>query len=346
MKIGFMAGYSPAQINIPLEEILEAERLGYSSVWTAEAWGSDAVTPATWILAQTSKIKVGTAIMQIPARSPAMTAMTAMTLDKLSGGRFLLGIGPSGPQVVEGWYGESYAKPMTRMREYIEIVRLILAREAPLTYDGFHYEIPYKGEGSTGLGRPLKSILHGNPAMPIYTAAITSAGVSLAAEMADGFFPVWMDPERYDVFAEAIDEGFSKAGGGKSLDDFDVAPVVRVAMGDDITHCRNIIKKEMALYIGGMGARSKNFYNDYVVKLGYEGMAATVQDLFLSGKKPEAAGAIQDSFIDETALVGPADHIRDKLLRWKEAGAKGHVGSMLLAGASVEALRVIAEELL
>jgi F420-dependent oxidoreductase-like protein len=346
MKIGFMAGYSPATITIPMDEILEAERLGYSSVWTAEAWGSDAVTPATWILANTSKIKVGTAIMQTPARSPASTAMTAMTLDKLSEGRFLLGLGPSGPQVAEGWYGQNYDKPMTRMREYIEIVRLILAREGPLSYDGYHYQIPFKGEGSTGLGRPLKSILHGDPNLPIYTAAITPAGVRLAAEVADGFFPVWMNPERYDIFEGAANEGFAKAGGGKGLADFDVAPFVRVAMGDDIEQCRNVVKQEMALYVGGMGARDKNFYTDYAVKLGYEEAAATIQDHFLSGRKAEAVAAVPDAFIDDTALVGPADNIRDQLQRWKEAGAKGHVGSMLLSGASVDALRVVAEEML
>ncbi|MDE0154575.1 MAG: LLM class F420-dependent oxidoreductase [Gammaproteobacteria bacterium] len=346
MKLGLVTGYSGSEVDLPMDEILEAERLGFDSVWTAEAYGSDALTPAAWILARTSRIKAGTAIMQIPARTPTSTAMSAMTLQGLSGGRFILGLGPSGPQVVEGWYGTTYAKPLTRMREYIDIVRQVLAREAPVQYDGYHYQLPYRGDDSTGLGRALKSILHSDPNTKIYTAAITEGGIRLAAELADGFFPVWMNPDRYDLFAPAIDAGFAAAGNGKSRAGFDVAPFVRVSMGDELDQCRNVVKRELALYIGGMGAKDKNFYNDYAGKLGYEDDAITIQDLFLSGKKLEAAAAVPDTLVDDVSLVGPPDRIRDNVERWKEAGKRGDVGSFLASGASVEALRLLAEELL
>ncbi len=303
MKLGIIAGYSPATMSIPMDLIHEAERLGFSSVWTAEAWGSDAVSPAAWILAQTEKINVGTAIMQMPGRSPAMTAMTAMTLYSLSGGRFILGLGPSGPQVVEGWHGVAYGRPLTRTKEYISIIRTILERKEKLEHEGFHYQIPYRGEGSSGLGKPLKSILHGDPALQIYTASISPNGMECAGEVADGVFPVWMNPERYDVFEESLERGFSKAGGDKSLDNFEIAPFCTVVMGDDIDACRSPVKNMMALYIGGMGARDKNFYNDYAKRLGYEEAAVTIQDLFLSGKKADAAAAVPDALVDEVALV-------------------------------------------
>lgn len=346
MKLGIVAGYSPATLSIPMDLIHEGERLGFDSVWTAEAWGSDAVSPAAWILAQTHKIKVGTAIMQMPGRTPAMTAMTAMTLDSLSGGRFILGLGPSGPQVVEGWHGVPYGRPLTRTKEYISIIRTILERKVGLEHEGFHYQIPYRGEGASGLGKPLKSILHGNPALKIYTASISPNGMACAGEVSDGVFPVWMNPERYDVFKDSLEMGFSKAGGGKSLDDFEIAPFVTVVLGDDVEACRMPVKHTLALYIGGMGARDKNFYNDYAKRLGYEEAAVKVQDLFLSGKKAEAANAIPDQLVDEVALVGPADRIRDRLQAWKAAGAKRQVGSLLAGGASEDALRILAEEIL
>ena len=345
MKLGLVIGYSKSEFNLPMAEILEAERLGFDSVWTSEAYGSDALTPAAWILARTTKIKAGTAIMQVPARTPTSTAMSAMTLQSLSGGRFILGLGPSGPQVVEGWYGTTYARPLTRMREYIDIIRQVIAREAPVQYDGYHYQLPYRGEDSTGLGKPLKSILHGDPAMKLYTAAITAGGIRLAAELADGFFPVWMNPDRYDLFAPAIQAGLAAAGNGRSEDNFDVAPFVRIRMGDDLEACRMPVKQELALYIGGMGARDKNFYNDYARQLGYEEAAAKIQELFITGRKPEAVAAVPDALVDDVALVGPPDRIRDHLARWKVAGAKGHVGSLLASGASSAALRLLAEEL-
>ncbi len=346
MKLGFMAGYSPAAISIPFREVQAAEQLGFDSVWTAEAYGSDAVSPAAWILARTERIKVGTAIMQMPARTPTCAAMTAMTLNALSGGRFLLGLGPSGPQVVEGWYGVPYGKPLTRTREYIAIIRKILERREPLTHEGFHYQIPYRGKDATGLGKPMKSILHGDPNMPIYTAAITPAGLRCAGEVADGVFPVWMNPDRFDLIGPYLEEGFAKAGGGKRMADFDLAPVVPVCMHDDLDTARAPVRELMALYIGGMGAREKNFYNDYAKRLGYEEAAVRIQALYLSGRKREAAAAVPPQLVDDCALVGPAARIRERLQAWKAAGARGEVGSMLLGGASVAAMRVIAEEML
>jgi F420-dependent oxidoreductase-like protein len=345
MKLGLLVGYSPATMSVPMDMIKHAESLGFTSAWTAEAWGSDAVSPAAWILAQTEKINVGTAIMQMPARTPAMTAMTAMTLYALSGGRFILGLGPSGPQVVEGWHGVPYGRPLTRTREYISIIRKILAREERVTHEGFHYQMPYTGKGATGLGKPLKSILHGDPALKIYTASISPKGMECAGEVSDGVFPIWMNPERFDIFGESLEKGFAKAGGGKSLEGFEIAPFVTCLMSNDIEKCRIPIKNNMALYIGGMGARGKNFYNDYAKRLGYEEAAVKIQDLYLDGKKQEAAAAVPDELVDDVALVGPEARIRDRLQRWKEAGKKRHVGSMLIGGGG-PALEVLAEELL
>jgi F420-dependent oxidoreductase-like protein len=303
------------------------------------------VSPAAWILAQTEKINVGTAIMQMPGRTPAMTAMTAMTLYALSGGRFILGLGPSGPQVVEGWHGVAYGRPLTRTREYISIIRKILAREERVTHEGYHYQMPYKGEDATGLGKPLKSILHGDPALKIYTASISPKGMECAGEVSDGVFPIWMNPERFDIFEKSLETGFAKADGDKSLKDFDIAPFVTCIMSDDVERCRVPIKNNMALYIGGMGARGKNFYNDYAKRLGYEEAAVKIQDLYLDGKKQEAAAAVPDELVDDVALVGPEARIRDRLQLWKEAGKKGHVGSMLIGGGG-PALEVLAQELL
>ena len=226
MKLGLLLGYSGKRLNISMDTVKQAESLGFDSVWTAEAYGSDAVTPATWILAQTDKIRVGTAIMQMPARTPAMAAMTAMTLAQLSNNRFIVGLGASGPQVVEGWHGVPYGKPITRTREYIQIMRAIMERAGPVEFDGVEYQMPNRSAASTGLGKPLKSILEANTDIPIYTASITPAGLRCAAEVADGVFPVWMDPDKYSLFAEDMEAGFAKAGNGKSLKDFDIAPFV------------------------------------------------------------------------------------------------------------------------
>ncbi len=344
MKLGLISGYSGKVVELGIDRIRQAESMGYESVWTAEAYGSDAVTPATWILAKTEKIKVGTAIMQMPARTPACTAMTAMTLNQLSGGRFILGLGASGPQVVEGWHGVAYGRPITRLKEYITIVRKIMAREAPVEFEGYHYNLPYKGDDATGLGKPLKSILQADTSIPIYTASITPRGLEASAEVADGVFPVWMDPERFDVFEDSINKGLEK--GGRKIADYDIAPFVTCVMGDDLDKCRMPIKANLALYVGGMGARDKNFYNDYAKALGYEEAAAKIQDLYLAGKREEAMAAVPDELVDAVHLAGPAGRIKERLQVWKEAGRKGHVGSMLIGSGQPEALELIAGEML
>jgi len=272
--------------------------------------------------------------------------MTAMTLNQLSGGRFLMGLGLSGPQVVEGWHGVSYARPLTRTREYVEIVRAIFRREERLTYDGQVYQIPYQGEDATGLGKPLKSILAADPSIPIYSASITPKGVETAAEVADGFFPVWMNPERYDLFAESIDGGFARRADGKERKDFEIMPFVTVMMGDDLEQCRMVAKAGLALYIGGMGARAKNFYNDYAKRLGYEQEAEVIQDLYLDGKQGEATNAVPDQLVDDIYLCGPKGRILERLEAWKQAARDGHVTQMLLGCRQPDALEAIAAAML
>ena len=346
MKLGFLLGYSGKRIHIPIDAIKQAESMGYDSVWTAEAYGNDAVTSASWVLAQTEKIRVGTAIMQMPARTPAMCAMTSMSLHQLSGGRFIVGLGASGPQVVEGWHGVPYGRPVTRTREYIQIMRKIMGREGPVEFDGKVYQMPVKGEGTTGLGKPLKSILDASPEIPIYTASITPAGLRCAGEVADGVFPVWMDPDKYDVLGKDIEAGFEKAGGGKSLQNFDIAPFVMVALNDDLDAAFDSLRPWLALYIGGMGAKGKNFYHDYATRLGYGEMATRLQDLYLSGQKAEAEALIPNDLLDAVSLIGSKDRIRERLAPWKEAGKKGQVGSMLLSAHDPDVLELIAHEML
>lgn len=347
MKLAIGAMSFGPRINLNLDLIKHAESLGFDSTWTAEAYGNDAVTTATWIAAKTETINVGTAIMQMPARTPAMTAMTATSLNQLSGGRFKLGLGPSGPQVVEGFHGVPYGKPLTRTREYIEIIRQIWAREKPLEFSGTHYQIPCTGEGTTGLGKPLKSILHGDPTIPIFTASISPNGLACAAEVADGVIPMMFDPERYDeVLKPHLEKGFAKSAVKKSLENFDVMASSTVIISDDVEKAMAPVKANMALYIGGMGARDKNFYNDYAKRLGFEEAAVKIQDLFLSGQKPEAIAAVPNELVDAVHLVGPKDKIRDRLQAWKAAGQRREVGTMLLGAMQPEALELVAEELL
>ena len=345
MKLGFLLGYSGKHIHMPIELIQQAESMGYDSVWTAEAYGNDAVTSAAYVLAQTSKIRVGTAIMQMPARTPAMCAMTAMSLDQLSGGRFIVGLGASGPQVVEGWHGVPYGKPVTRTKEYIQIMRKIFEREGPVEFDGQMYQMPNQSEGTTGLGKPLKSILAATD-IPIYTASITPAGLRCAGEVADGVFPVWMDPNKYDVLGESIEQGFEKAGNGKSLKDFDIAPFVTVAMNDDLDAAYDALRPWLALYIGGMGAKNKNFYHEYATRLGYGDAANQIQELYLSGKKPEAEALVPNELLDEVSLIGPRERIIERLGPWKDAGKRGEVGSMLLGVQDPVVLELLANEML
>lgn len=329
---------------LDMERIKAAESMGFDSVWTSEAWGSDAVTPATWMLAQTTRIKVGTAIMQMTARAPTVAAMTAMTLNLMSGGRFIPGVGASGPQVVEGWHSSAYGRPLERTREYVAIMRQVFAREGRVEHDGFHYSLPYRGDDGTGLGKALKSILPASPQTPIYTASITPNGLAMSAEISDGSFPIWMNPEQYDVLGEPIQKGLDKAG--KTLADYALAPFVTVSMGDDLEQCRLPVKHNMAFYIGGMGARDKNFYKNYATAMGYGDAANKIQDLFLSGKREEAAAAIPDELVDSCHLIGPGGRIKERLQVWKRAAAEGKVDTMVLRVNRLEELEVVAAEVL
>jgi F420-dependent oxidoreductase-like protein len=333
VRLGFYMSYAPPRTN-PIELVAlgqEAERLGFDSAWAAEAWGSDAVTLLSWLAATTSRIKVGSAIMQIPGRSPANTAMTAATLDLMSGGRFLLGLGTSGPQVVEGWHGQPWGKPLGKTREYVEIVRTILRRET-LEHHGEHYDIPYAGEGSTGLGRPLKLMLHPLRAeIPIYLAALGPKNVALAAEIADGWLPIFFSPDRFaDVFGPSLN------GVGKG---FDVAPSVQVVVGSDVQAARDALKPLLALYLGGMGSRKANFYNTLARRYGYEAEAERIQELYLAGHPRDAAAAVPDALVDEIALVGERERIADRLDAWRESG----VTTLLVQTRDATALRTMAE---
>jgi F420-dependent oxidoreductase-like protein len=339
MQLALNLNYSGAAMALDTAKILEAERLGYASVWSAEAYGSDAVTPAAWIAARTERIHVGTAIMQIPARTPAMTAMTAMTLDALSGGRFRLGLGVSGPQVVEGWHGQPFGKPLGKTREYVDIVRAILRRDKPLQFRGEYYQIPYAGADASGLGKPLRSILRGRPGLPIYLAAVGPRNVALAAEIADGWIPVFFSARRMPMFREWLDRGFQAGARGAAAGrDFDVMPMVPVVVGDDVTACRASVKPRVALYVGGMGARGRNFYNDIACRYGYEDAAKRIQDLYLEGRKDEATAAVPDALVDEVALCGPRERIREQLGQWTGAG----VTTIMVVG-DTTAVRTMAE---
>jgi F420-dependent oxidoreductase-like protein len=313
VRLGLYLGYAPPGTN-PTELIAlaqEAERLGYDSAWAAEAWGTDAVTVLSWLAATTTRIKVGSAILQIPARTPALAAMTAATLDLMSGGRFLLGLGNSGPQVVEGWHGEPWGKPLAKTREYVELVRTALRRET-LEHDGENYQVPYRGEGATGLGKPLKLMMRPLRAnVPIYLASLRPKSVELAAEIADGWLPVFFSPERART---TFPVPFGRPG-------LDIAACVPAVLSDDVISARDALKPYYALYVGGMGARGSNFYNDLVRSYGFEKEAETIQTLFLDGKQREAAAAVPDALVDEMALVGPRERIADRLAAWRESGA-------------------------
>ena len=330
MRLGFYMGYAPPGTN-PLELIelaREAERLGYDSAWAAEAWGTDAVTVLAWLAATTERINVGSAIMQIPGRTPALTAMTAATLDLLSGGRFLLGLGTSGPQVVEGWHGQPWGKPLGKTREYVELVRAALRREV-VRADGDHYRIPYDGPGATGLGKPLKLMARPLRAeIPIYLASIAPRSVELAAEIADGWIPLFFDPETArDVFPRFEREGF------------DVAPSVPVVVTGDAQAARDALKPYYALYVGGMGARGQNFYNALFARYGFEAEARQIQDLYLEGRHRDAAAAVPDAFVDRVALLGPKERIAERLDAFREAGAT----TLLASTRDLASLRALAE---
>jgi F420-dependent oxidoreductase-like protein len=339
MKLGLIIGYWPSSGPPPdaAEQVAAAEELGFDSVWTSEAYGSDCFTPLAWWGSTTQRVKLGTAITQISARTPASTAMTAITLDHLSGGRFILGLGVSGPQVVEGWYGQAYAKPLARAREYIDIVRRVIARDEPVEYAGEHYAMPLVG--GTGLGKPLKSIVRPRrPDIPIYLGAEGPKNVALAAEIADGWLPMFFSPRADEGYRAALAEGFARPGARRTPDDFEVACVVPTIPGDDVEACADLLRPTLALYIGGMGARDRNFHKDVFVRLGYEAECDKIQEAYLDGRKADAAAAVPTAMVEDVYLVGPPEKIRDDVERWRETC----VTTLLVAGPPA-VLRQIAE---
>jgi F420-dependent oxidoreductase-like protein len=341
MRLGLNVGYWGAGLRGNTDLVEEADRLGYHSVWAAEAYGADVVSVLAWFGARTQNIMLGSGIMQMPARTPAMTAMTAATLDELSGGRFLLGLGLSGPQVVEGWHGVPYGKPLGKTREYVSIVRAALRRAEPLVHEGEHYQIPYRGADATGLGKALKLIIHPErPNLPIYLASIGPKNVQLTAEIADGWLPVFYSPDKSaSIFGEYLEAGFALSTEPAKAERFDIAPSVSAVVTDDLEVGRNMVKPFMALYIGGMGARGKNFYFDLARRYGYERAATEIQDLYLSGKKEEAIRRVPDELVDETNLIGPRELIRDRLEAWKESG----VTTLLISTMDIATVRTLAE---
>ena len=333
MKLGLSLGYAPPGTNpadlFPL--VQEAERLGFDSVWVAEAWGTDAVSVLGWLAARTERIKLGSAIMQIPGRSPANAAMTAATLDLLSGGRFLLGLGTSGPQVVEGWHGQPWGKPLGKTREYVEIVRAALRREV-VEHEGEHYTIPWDGPGATGLGKPLKLMLRPLRAeIPIYLAALGPKNVALAAEIADGWLPIFVAPERFDeTFGPSL---------AAAPPDFEIAATASVFVGDDVPGLHDALRPYVALYVGGMGAKGRNFYNSLVRRYGWEEEAERIQELYLAGKQREAIAAVPDELVDAVSLIGPKERIAERLEAWRETP----VTTLVLGTTQPEALQTLAE---
>ena len=325
MKLGVHVGYWGLGLSAEdqLALVQEAERLGYDSVWTAEAYGSDAATILGWLAQATSRIRLGSAIFQMPGRSPAMTAMTAATLDQLSGGRMILGIGSSGPQVAEGWHGQRFGRQLQRTREYVEVVRKALARER-LEYHGETLELPLPD----GPGKALKlTIAPVQERIPVFLAAIGPKNTTLAAEIADGWIPTLFSPEHVAEFRPLLEEGFARAGNGKGFDDFEIAPTVNVFVTDDVAAARDAMRPYVALYVGGMGSRKQNFYNALVQRYGFEDAAREVQDLYLDGKRDEAAAALPEKLIDNVSLCGPPDVVRERLAVFRDAG----VGTLMVS---------------
>jgi F420-dependent oxidoreductase-like protein len=338
LKLGLNTGYWSAGPPPGVENaIAEADRLGFDSIWTAEAYGSDVLTPLAWWGAKTQNVRLGTAIMQMSARQPAAAAMAAMTIDHLSGGRFILGVGVSGPQVVEGWYGRPFEKPLARTREYVKIIRDIVARKDRVTNDGQHYPLPYPD--GTGLGKPLKSTIHPvRDDIPIFLGAEGPKNVALAAEICDGWLALFFSPRNQDFYREALEEGFAREGARRSFEDFEICATVPVIIHDDVEQAADFLRPMYALYFGGMGARGKNFHHDVAVRLGYEAEAKHVQDLYLEGKKDEAAAAIPTALVEDLALIGSEAKIRDGIEAWRES-----IATTLLVAGDAAQLRRIAE---
>jgi F420-dependent oxidoreductase-like protein len=340
MKLGLMLGYSGAEMKMPVELVQRAEALGFDSVWTAEAYGSDATSPLAYLAAVTTRIRLGTSIMQLAGRTPAMAAMQAATIDALAGGdRFIAGLGVSGPQIVEGWYGQPWGKPYWRIRDYVSIMRKIFEREEPVTHEGREISLPYLGEGAMGIGKPLKSILHMNPKIPIWLGTGSESNVRLTAEIADGWFPMAFVPGMMDLYRPWLEEGFRRAGHGKSLADFEIQAGVSVNVTDDVENAIGRMKPGIALYVGGMGHSETNFHNDMMVRRGYPDAAEKIQELYLAGRKREAIAAVPDDFCDEQALIGPPQRIRDRYKEWERSGATG----LTLSCRRTEGLELMAE---
>jgi len=334
LNVGYWAGGPPPGA---AESVQEAERLGFDSIWTAEAYGSDALLPLAWWGSSTERIKLGTAIVQISARTPAATAMAAMTLDHLSGGRLILGLGVSGPQVVEGWYGQPFAKPLARMREYIGILRDIWARQGPVTNDGPHYPLPISG--GTGLGKPLKSSIHLlREDIPIYLAAEGPKNIAMAAELCDGWLAIFYSPQHEDLYREPLEEGFAREGARHSSENFEVAATVPLIVTDDIESAADALRPMYALYFGGMGAKGANFHANVPIRMGYEADVRKIQELYLGGNKQEAAAAVPQQLIEQLTLIGPAEKIRHDLEAWRDSS----VTTLLIAG-DPQTLRTAAE---
>jgi F420-dependent oxidoreductase-like protein len=318
IKLGYNTGYwSAGPPSGALEAIQEAEKLGFNSIWTAEAYGSDALTPLSWWGAHTEKVQLGTGIIQMAARTPAATAMAAITIDHLSNGRFICGLGASGPQVVEGWYGQEYPRPLARTREYVEILRAIWAREAPVEYHGDFFDMPV--DGGMNLGKPLKSTVHPlRNDIPIYLAAEGPKNVALSAEIADGWLPLFFSPKEDAWYREQLQAGFDAAGDATKKDRFEVSSGVMIIPGDDVQKCADMVRPFLALYAGGMGAKGANFHYEVFERMGYGDVADKVQNLYLDGKKEEAAASIPLEMVEDVALVGPADKIKGELDKWRE----------------------------
>ena len=327
LQLGYWGAlYPPSHIELAKE----AENLGYDSVWTAESWGNDAFTPLAWIGANTSKIRLGTSVAQLSARTPASCAMAALALDHMSGGRMILGLGVSGPQVVEGWYGQPYAKPLTRTREYVSIIRKILAREAPVTSEGEFYPLPYTGHGSWDMGKPLKSIVHPLRAdLPIFLGAEGPKNVTQTAEIADGWLPLYYSPYREEVYADQIKD--AKEG-------FEISCFAMTNINDNLEEALYPAKAMLGFYIGGMGSKKRNFHKELMARMGYEAEAEKIQDLFFEGKRDEGIAAVPDEFADEISLCGPRERVKERLQDWK----KSRVTSLLVNG-DAQLLREMAE---
>jgi F420-dependent oxidoreductase-like protein len=332
-----MLGYSGAELRIPIERVKLAERLGYDSVWTAEAYGSDAITPLAYIAAHTERIRLGTAVIQLAGRTPANAAMAMATLDQIAGGnRVICGIGVSGPQIVEGWYGQPWGRPYYRIRDYVTIMKKIFAREEPVTHAGEEISLPYQGPGALGVGKPLKSILHMNPNIPIWLGTGMEATVRLTAEIADGWLPLGYVPELAPLYEKWIAAGLARSG--RRREDFEVQAMAHVEVTEDVRGALDRLKPGIALYVGGMGHRDKNFHKEMMIRRGFGEAAERIQELYLAKRKDEAIAAVPDAFVDQGALVGPEDRIRKRFRAWEDSGASG-----LTVSGDDRAIRFMAE---